>query len=301
MFICETISRSESRLSETLKIESSTSDDRDRLRYQRAPSSINCNLQPCVSEELFVSGGGDKDHRSSRMTLVGFCVFLFRHSFFFWFKPYMNRDVASPPPPSGLRSLLAVCVPLMHSHSLACSCKTSRDLSKFPPLQTFRLILCVFFLFLSLFVSAPFPDRTNPPPKASIRHAPTDVLCSSREKHTTSLITIWFRIAFVSLFLSLIRFFTRNSITPFAKLTSTYRFPHDQLNLISRRSFIHSQRWVGTRVGTSDWWWFDAGEMTIDAKETQSGDIYKTKNVGSSLLYALTAVRSTVIHDVVGQ
>lgn len=52
----------------------------------------------------------------------------------FFFKPYMSRDVASPLPPSGLRSLLAVCVPLMHSHSLACSCKTSRDLSRFPPL-----------------------------------------------------------------------------------------------------------------------------------------------------------------------
>lgn len=55
-------------------------------------------------------------------------------SVFRCFKPYMNRDVASPLPPSGLRSLLAVYVPLMHSHSLACSCKTSRDLSKFFPL-----------------------------------------------------------------------------------------------------------------------------------------------------------------------
>lgn len=57
------------------------------------------------------------------------------------FKPYMNQDVASPRPPSGLHSLLAVCVPLMHSHSLACSCKTSRDLSKFPLLHTCLLNL----------------------------------------------------------------------------------------------------------------------------------------------------------------
>lgn len=57
------------------------------------------------------------------------------------FKPYMNQGVASPRPPSGLHSLLAVCVPLMHSHSLACSCKTSRDLSKFPLLHTCLLNL----------------------------------------------------------------------------------------------------------------------------------------------------------------
>lgn len=70
------------------------------------------------------------------------CVLSKRHNVYFdcritstlmplHFRIIMNQDVASPLPPSGLRSLLAVCVPLMHSHSLACSCKTSRDLSKF--------------------------------------------------------------------------------------------------------------------------------------------------------------------------
>jgi hypothetical protein len=71
---------------------------------------------------------------------VGRVFFFFLLFFLFVFKPYMNQDVASPLPPSGLRSLLAVCVPLMHSHSLACSCKTSRDLSKFPLLQITFLV-----------------------------------------------------------------------------------------------------------------------------------------------------------------
>lgn len=134
------------------------------------------------SEKLFVPGVGDKDHRLLRMTLVGFCVVFF--FFRFWFKPYMNRDVASPPPPSGLRSLLAVCVPLMHSHSLACSCKTSRDLSKFPPLQTFRLILCVLFfcLFFLLMFSLSFLVTRIHFCGASVRHAP----CSQRTREYTN-------------------------------------------------------------------------------------------------------------------
>lgn len=79
--------------------------------------------------ELFVLDRDDRDYRLSCYN-VSWCW----SGFFFFKKPYMNQDVASPLPPSGLRSLLAVCVPLMHSHSLACSCKTSRDLSRFPPL-----------------------------------------------------------------------------------------------------------------------------------------------------------------------
>lgn len=107
---------------------------------------VQPRLKNCLSRGGGV--GGDKDYRLSWM------IYRWSGCCFFLFKPYMNRDVASPLPPSGLRSLLAVCVPLMHSHSLACSCKTSRDLSKFPPLQTFLwlILFCIFFAFFFVFL-----------------------------------------------------------------------------------------------------------------------------------------------------
>lgn len=86
--------------------------------------------------------------------------------FFSFFKSYMSQDVASPLPPSGLRSLPAVCVPLMHSHSLACSCKTSRDLFQVSTSSNISVDTVVFvsFLFFSFLLFFCFSHYANPLP-----------------------------------------------------------------------------------------------------------------------------------------
>ena len=73
-------------------------------------------------------------------------------------EPYMNQDVASPQQPSGRRSPPAVCVPLTHSHSLACSWKTPRHLSKFTLLFLFFFLQKLITNFcLSSCLSQPAP------------------------------------------------------------------------------------------------------------------------------------------------
>lgn len=160
----------------------------------------------------------------------------------------MNRDVASPPPPSGLRSLLAVCVPLMHSHSLACSCKTSRvQVSTSSNISVDSL--CVFCLFLSDFFSFCFLSSLHESTSgAPTRHAPR---CSVPRKCTDELSHDWISLFSSFSFFCFFSFGLSEPATPFAILT-----------LISISRYIHDQHEMNnqvcsndTRIGTNDWWW----------------------------------------------
>lgn len=212
----------------------------------------------------------------------------------------MNRDVASPPPPSGLRSLLAVCVPLMHSHSLACSCKTSRDLSKFPPLQKFRLILCVcvcFFLSLLSCLIARIHFR-------SVDSTCTDDvpwLASAKIHHGFDHDSISHHVEFYPLSCL---YLTRSlgascTVHDFNVNLSADSFLFLSTYTISRAGYpFHSfVATVYSRVGTNDWWWFDVGEMAIDAKKRNSKWRYlQTEQRRLVVIGALMMIARSTVH-----